>query len=90
MVIKMKSKKTNTKLYEFIKEKYNFNEPILLQDVYVSFPEINKNTVRSILKRLNENEKVIKIKDGVYALPNPNSIMGKPTVYTSEIGRAHV
>jgi predicted transcriptional regulator of viral defense system len=85
MVIEMESKKTNTKLYEFIKEKYNFSKPILLQDVYASFPEINKNTVRSILKRLNEKEKVIKIKDGVYALPNPNSIMGKPTVYTSDI-----
>lgn len=85
MVIKMKSKKTNTNLYEFILEEYSFNDPILLRDLYASFSEINKNTIRSILKRLNENEKVIKIEDGVYALPNPNSIMGKPTVYTSDI-----
>lgn len=84
-MIKMKSKKTNTNLYEFILEEYSFNDPILLRDLYASFSEINKNTIRSILKRLNENEKVIKIEDGVYALPNPNSIMGKPTVYTSDI-----
>lgn len=78
-------KNTNKELYEFIIKKYNFNEPVLLQDVYASFPEINKNTIRSILKRLNENDKVIKIKNGIYALPNPNSVMGKPTVYTSDI-----
>ena len=85
MVMKMKKRNTSTELYEFIIKKYSFNEPILLQDVYASFPEINKNTIRSILKRLIENEKVIKIKNGIYALPNPNSIMGKPTVYTSDI-----
>ena len=65
MVMKMKKRNTSTELYEFIIKKYSFNEPVLLQDVYALFPEINKNTIRSILKRLNENEKVIKIKNGI-------------------------
>lgn len=85
VVLMMKMKNKNTEIYEFIVNNYNFDMPIFIQDVYTSFPNISENTIRSVFKRLDEKEKIIRIKNGVYALPNQNSIMGKPAVYTSDI-----
>lgn len=85
MGIKMKRKNLSTEIYELIVNNYTFEMPIFLQDVYASFPSISQNSIRSVFKRFDEKEKVIKIKNGVYALPNQNSLMGKPTVYTSDI-----
>ena len=81
----MKRKNLSTEIYELIVNNYTFEMPIFLQDVYASFPSISQNSIRSVFKRFDEKEKVIKIKNGVYALPNQNSLMGKPTVYTSDI-----
>lgn len=64
---------------------YKLNQPILIKDIYVSFPETNETTIRSILKRLTEKELVVKIKNGVYVLSNKESIMGKLSVFTSDI-----
>jgi len=82
MIVK---EKINTEIYNYIVSNYKQNEPILIKDIYTSFPDVNETTIRSILKRLTEKELVVKIKNGVYGLPNKESIMGKPSVFTSDI-----
>jgi len=77
--------KINTEIYNYIVKNFKLNEPILIKDLYTSFPSVNEITIRSILKRLAEKELIIKIKNGVYGLPNKESIMGKLSVYTSDI-----
>jgi len=59
--------------------------PIMMKDIYSFFPNVNQNTIRSIFKRIDDNGLIVKIKNGVYALPNPKSIMGKPAVYISDV-----
>lgn len=81
-MIKMK---INTEIFNYIVNNYKLNQPILVQSIYASFPNINEITVRSTLKRLSEKELIIKIKNGVYCLPNKESIMGKPSVYSTDI-----
>lgn len=81
----MVKKKKNTEIYNYIVNNYKLNQPILIKDIYTSFSSINEITIRSILKRLAEKELIIKIKNGVYGLPNKESIMGKPSVFTTDI-----
>lgn len=82
MIVK---EKINTEIYNYIVNNYKQNEPILIKDIYTSFTDVNETTIRSILKRLAEKDLIIKIKNGVYGLPNKESILGKPSVYTSDI-----
>lgn len=79
--------KINTEIYNYIISNYKQNEPILIKDIYTSFTVVNETTIRSILKRLAEKDLIIKIKNGVCGLPNKESIMGKSSVYTSDILR---
>lgn len=83
----MNKENINSNIFNYILENYQLNTPILLKDIYQQFPHISDNTIRSILKRLVENELIIKIKNGVYALPNKKNIMGKTSVYTSDVLR---
>lgn len=82
MIVK---EKINTEIYNYIVSNHKQNEPILIKDIYTSFPDVNETTIRSILKRLAEKDLIVKIKNGVYGLPNKESIMGKPSVFTSDI-----
>lgn len=82
MIVK---EKINTEIYNYIVSNYKQNEPILIKDIYTSFTVVNETTIRSILKRLAEKDLIIKIKNGVYGLSNEESIMGKPSVFTSDI-----
>lgn len=83
----MKRKNINTDIYNFIVKNYKVDQPIVIKDIYASFSYININTIRSIIKRLSEKELVFKIKNGIYALPDKKNIMGKSSVYTSDIIR---
>lgn len=83
----MKRKNINTDIYNFIVKNYRVDQPIVIKDIYASFSYINVNTIRSIIKRLSEKELVIKIKNGIYALPDKKNIMGKSSVYTTDIIR---
>jgi len=79
----MKKKKIINQIYEYIEKKYKFSEPFLLKELYGIFPDIKQGTIRESIRRLLGQEKLIKSKNGVYGLPNPNRIL-KTAVLNSE------
>ena len=79
----MKMKKIIDQLYEYIEKKYEFSEPFLLTELYDVFPDVKQGTIRESIRRLLEQEKLIKSKNGVYGLPNPNRVL-KTAVLNSE------
>ncbi|BCR36154.1 hypothetical protein [Mariniplasma anaerobium] len=79
----MKKKKIIDQLYDHIEKKYEFSEPFLLKEVYDTFPDVNQGTIRESIRRLHEQEKLVKSKNGVYGLPNPNRLL-KTAVLNSE------
>ena len=79
----MKMKKIIDQLYEYIEKKYEFSEPFLLTELYDGFPDVKQGTIRESIRRLLEQEKLIKSKNGVYGLPNPNRVL-KTAVLNSE------
>lgn len=81
----MKNKSTKDLLYEYIVNKYQINTPILITDIYEFFSNINRNTIRSVVNRLLNENSITKIKNGVYALPNTDSVLNMPSVYISDI-----
>ena len=79
----MKKKKIINQIYEYIEKKYKFSEPFLLKELYGVFPDVKQGTIRESIRRLLKQEKLIKSKNGVYGLPNPNRIL-KTAVLNSE------
>jgi len=68
-------KKIIDQLYEYIKKTYEFNEPVFLKELYDAFPNIKQGTIRESIRRLYEQDKIIRLKSGVYGLPNPHRIL---------------
>jgi hypothetical protein len=58
-----------------MKEKSQFYQPFLLKNLYRQFPDIKDGTVREMMRRLIGEKKVIKIKNGLYVLPNPERVL---------------
>jgi hypothetical protein len=81
----MKNLSLIKKIYEFIKNNYNDNQPFLLKELYSQFPEIKEGTIRESIRRLVNEEKILKAKNGVYELPNPNRILKSHVVNISNI-----
>ncbi len=81
----MKNQKKKDIIYNYINKNYDMNTPIFIKDLYGAFPDISESTIRSILKRFTETGSIEKIKKGVYALPNKKSILGKATVWISDV-----
>ncbi|MCK9329613.1 MAG: hypothetical protein M0Q94_07030 [Candidatus Cloacimonetes bacterium] len=79
----MKKKKIIDQLYEYIEKVYDFSEPFLLKELYAAYPDVKQGTIRESIRRLFEQDKLIKSKNGVYGLPNPNRIL-KTAVMNSE------
>ncbi len=72
------------KIFNYIKNEYKNNKPILLMEIYEAFPEIKKGTIRENIRRFVLEEKLIKIRNGIYGLPDPNRILKVPIVYTDK------
>lgn len=81
----MRDINTNKQILNYIKENYDYESPIFLNEVYKSLPSINGNTIRSTFKRLFDKGRIIKIKNGIYALSNQEDSTTKPIVYASKI-----
>lgn len=71
--------KFKTEIFEYIKKKYNYDEPIQLSELYLNLPKMKEGTIRQVIKRLLTEEKIYKIKNGVYTIPNPDRILNKPS-----------
>lgn len=83
----MQAERRNELINNYIMNNYDVNTPIFVRDFYDKFPMISPGTIRSTIKRLYDRGKIAKIDDGVYALPNEDSIMNEATVYGSDIIR---
>lgn len=81
----MKNVKKKDLVYKYISNNYDFETPVFIKDIYLEFPAMSKGTIRSMVKRFNEQEMLIKIDNGIYALPNKESILGETTVWVSDV-----
>ncbi len=73
------------KIFEYINQKYEYSDPILLNELYLNFANIKKGTIRQIVRRLVNEGKIYKIKNGVYTLPNPNRILSQPSLNIKKV-----
>jgi hypothetical protein len=69
----------------FIKNNYKASQPFFLKDLYAQFPDINEGTIRESIRRLLNEEKILKAKNGVYELPNPNRVLKSHVVNTANV-----
>jgi len=81
----MKSPKKKDIILEYIKKNYDNKTPIFVNDIYKEFTEISEGTIRSLFKRFSDADVLEKVDNGVYALPNKESVLGKATVYVSNV-----
>lgn len=84
-MITMKIKKTKDIILDYILNNYDKKTPIFVKDIYKKFPDISQGTIRSLFKRLSKTKQLEKINNGVYSLPNKDSILGKPSVYVNDV-----
>ncbi len=77
--------KISTSVLDYISSSYDVYAPIFIKEIYKVFPDINKNTIRSLFKRFKDQGKLIIIDKGVYALPNVYSIFEQATVYAEGV-----
>lgn len=84
-MIIMKTQKTKDIVWNYISNNYDKKTPIFVKDIYNKYPDISESTIRSLFKRFKESGQLEKINKGVYALPNKESILGKSTVYVSDV-----
>ncbi len=73
------------RIYMFIKNNYKASQPFFLKDLYAQFPDINEGTIRESIRRLLNEEKILKAKNGVYELPNPNRVLKSHVVNTANV-----
>ena len=85
VVITMKTKKTKDIILDYILNNYDKKTPIFVKNIYKEFPNISEGTIRSIFKRFSESNQLEKISNGVYSLPNKESVLGKPSVYVNDV-----
>lgn len=71
----MKTPSITNRIYDFMKEKSQFYQPFLLKNLYWQFPDVKDGTMREMMRRLVGEKKVIKIKNGLYLLPNPERVL---------------
>jgi hypothetical protein len=71
----MKPPSITNRIYDFMNEKSQFYQPFLLKNLYRQFPDIKDGTIREMMRRLVGEKKIIKIKNGLYFLPNPERVL---------------
>lgn len=73
------------KIYKSIITNYKIGQIIFLKDLYLLFPKIKKGTIRESIRRLINQEKILKAKNGVYELPNPNRVLKAHVVNSTNV-----
>lgn len=81
----VKKQKKKDIILDYIQSNYDKRTPIFAKDLYSTFPDISEGTIKSLFKRFRESGVLEKINNGVYALPNKESVLGKATVYISDV-----
>lgn len=76
----------NMDLINYLYENYGYDEPILSKELYEDL-DMNPNTLRQCLKRGVDRGNLCryKYKDGIYFIPNPNSLLKNKTINFNKI-----
>jgi hypothetical protein len=72
-------------IFDFINDNFKNSHPFFLKNLYARFPDINKGTVRESIRRLVNEGKIVKAKNGVYELPNPNKVLKSHSINISDV-----
>ncbi|RFU66798.1 DUF6088 family protein [Bacillus sp. V59.32b] len=72
--------------YNYLVNQFGYDEPIFSEDLTNELT-INSNTLRQQLKRLTDDNKIQRcsFKDGIYFIPNPDSILKKSALSINKI-----
>lgn len=81
----MKNSSLINQVYTFITNNYKNGQPFFLKDLYQQLPTISEGTIRESIRRLINQDKILKAKNGVYELPNPNRILKSHVVNISNL-----
>lgn len=73
-------------LKRYIIENYGYDEPVLTEELYEGL-DINKNTIRQLLKRGVDSGQIAryKYKNGIYFIPNKDSLLKKNTLSFNKV-----
>lgn len=72
-------------LFEFLYNRYGVNEPIFLEDLRKEIDFMKPDALRQSLKRMVDNGKIRRFRDGIYFIPNPNSLLKTTTLSVNKI-----
>jgi len=83
----MERQRTSDKVKQYLVSHFNTNDSIFLPEIYRVFPNISPNTIRSVIKRLNDSGELVKVRNGSYVLPN-KGILSVSSYRVSELVNA--
>lgn len=72
-------------LYQSLVKKYGYDEPIFMEDLKKEIDFLKPDALRQSVKRMVDNEKICRYKDGIYFIPNPKSILKTRTLSVNKI-----
>jgi hypothetical protein len=72
-------------LYQYLVNNYGYDEPIFMEDLRIEIDFLKPEALRQAMKRMVDNEKICRYKDGIYFIPNPNSILKSKTLSVNKI-----
>ncbi|MFJ7891387.1 DUF6088 family protein [Lysinibacillus xylanilyticus] len=76
------------KVYEYMETVYGYNEPIFtdeLQKTLIIKFDLKEGTIRQTIKRLADNGQLSKVQQGIYFIPNPDSLLKKQMLSVEKI-----
>ena len=72
-------------LLEYIKNNYAQGEPIFLQDIYIE--NMSGASIRQNMKKLVEKGAIARYDQGIYFIPKPSRLKGKPNLAPDVVAR---
>ncbi|WP_373894134.1 DUF6088 family protein [Virgibacillus natechei] len=72
-------------LINYLTKEYGYREPILLEDLTDELSNISASSLRQKLKRLVDREVIYRFENGIYFIPNPNSLLKTKTLSVEKV-----
>lgn len=72
-------------LKNYIIENYGYSEPVFLEDLTKKLPDISSTSLRQKLKRLVDDGKIRRFKNGIYFVPKINSLLKIKTLSIEKV-----
>lgn len=72
-------------IYQYIIEHYTLNEPVQQKDIYEVYNSKTPSIIRKNLSMLCEENKLVRVSNGIYAIPDKTNIFKGYNVSTNDI-----